>query len=189
VEYALRDRKKTIGIAQWQARLIESLPKRRQGVRRPSQKLRRNSVMAGGKKPTLETGGKVRGVRNMKTRPQTHNLGTPPGAIATHETPARQAKSGPKIEKVLPKSLHREIARVHRLAQAAGLFMEDRDLLQCARCGLLEDVGCYGLLMTYPTGAPAVDSGLRFTKDEQGRYICPNCGAEAGREKKGRTTS
>jgi hypothetical protein len=30
VEYALRDMKKTIGIAQWQACLIESLPKRRQ---------------------------------------------------------------------------------------------------------------------------------------------------------------
>ena len=31
MEYALRDMKKTIGIAQWQARLIESVPKRRQG--------------------------------------------------------------------------------------------------------------------------------------------------------------
>jgi hypothetical protein len=136
---------------------------------------------------TPETGVKVHGVRNMKTRPQTHNLGAPPEAIATHETPARQAKSGPKIANVLPKSLHREIARVHRLVLAAGLFMEDRDLLQCDRCGLLEDVGCYGLLMTYPTGAPPVDSGLRFTKDKRGRYICPKCGAVAGLNKGGRT--
>ena len=138
---------------------------------------------------TPETGVKVHGVRNMKTCPQTHNFGAPPEAIATHETPARQPKTEPKIKNVLPKHLHREIARVHRLAQAAGLFMEDRGLLHCAHCGLLEDVGCYGLLMTYPTGHPPVDSGLRFTKDKRGRYICPNCGALARTDKEGRTTT
>jgi hypothetical protein len=31
VEYALRDLKKPIGVAQWRTRLIESLPKRLQG--------------------------------------------------------------------------------------------------------------------------------------------------------------
>jgi hypothetical protein len=89
---------------------------------------------------------------------------------------------------VLPESLHREIARVQRLAQEVGLFLEDRPLLECPRCALLEDVGCYGLLMTYPTGAPAVDSGLRFRKDKRGRYICPNCGAVARIDKEGRTS-
>ena len=142
-----------------------------------------------GKKPTLETGGKEHGARDTKTLPQRRISGPLAETIATHETPARQAKSGPKIANVLPKSLHREIARVHRLAQAAGLFMEDRDLLQCARCGLLEDVGCYGLLMTYFSGKPPVDSGLRFRKDKRGRCICPNCGAVAGMEKEDRTTT
>jgi hypothetical protein len=116
-------------------------------------------------------------------------MGAPPEAIATHETPTRQPKSGPKIANVLPQYLHREIARVHRLAQAAGLFMEDRDLLHCSHCGLFEDVGCYGLLMTYFSGKPPVDSGLRFTKDKRGRHICPNCGAVAGMEKEGRATT
>jgi len=116
-------------------------------------------------------------------------MGTPAEAIGIQETPARQPKSGPKIADVLPKSLHREIARVQRLAQAAGLFMEDRDLLHCSHCGLLEDVGCYGLLMTYFSGKPPVDSGLRFTKDKRGRYICPNCGAVARTEKKKRMTT
>jgi hypothetical protein len=118
-----------------------------------------------GKKPTLETGGKAHGARDTKTLPQRRISGPLAETIATHETPARQAKSGPK------------------------LCMEDRDLLQCPRCGLLEDVGCYGLLMTYFSGKPPVDSGLRFRKDKRGRYICPNCGAVAGMEKEGRTTT
>jgi len=126
---------------------------------------------------TPEPNGKVPGVRGKKAPPRAQNLGAPAEAIGIHQTPARQPKSGPKITDVLPKSLHREIARVQRLAQATGLFLEDRDLLECARCGLLEDVSCYGLLMTYLSGKPLIDSGLRFKKDKRGRYICPNCGA------------
>ncbi len=142
-----------------------------------------------GKKRTPVTGGKVHGVRDMKTRPRACTLGAPAEAIGIHETQERLPKSGPKIANVLPKYLHREIARVHRLAQAAGLFMEDRDLLLCSRCGLLEDVGRYGLLMTYPADNPPVDSGLRFKKDKRGRYICPNCGAVVRTDKEKRTTT
>jgi hypothetical protein len=140
-------------------------------------------------RPTPVTGGNAHGARDMKTHPQKRPSGPPAEVIGAHETPARLAKSRPNILKVLPESLHREIARVQRLAQEVGLFLEDRPVLECPRCALLEDVGCYGLLMTYPTGAPAVDSGLRFTKDKRGRYICPNCGAVAGTEKEGRTTT
>jgi hypothetical protein len=141
-------------------------------------------------RPRPETGGKVHGVRDMKTRRRTRILGAPAEAIGSaHETPVRKPKSRPKIGNVLPKRLHREIARVHRLAQAAGLFMEDRDLLHCFRCGLLEDVGRYGLLMTYFSGKSPGDSGLRFIKDKRGRYICPNCGAVARTDKEKRTTT
>jgi hypothetical protein len=134
---------------------------------------------------TPGTGGKVHGVRGKKALSRTQNLGTPAEVIGSaHETPARKLKSQPKIANVLPRHLYREIARVHRLAREAGLFMEDWDLLHCAHCGLLEDVGCYGLLMTYPKGKTPVDSGLRFTKDKRGRYICPTCGAVARAEKK-----
>ena len=139
-----------------------------------------------GKKRTPVTGGKVHGVRDMKALPRTRTFGAPVEAIGNaHETLARQPKSGPKIANVLPKYLHREIARVHQLAREAGLFLEDRDFLQCAHCGLLEDVGRYGLLMTYSTGKPPVDSGLRFKKDQQGCYVCPKCGAVARMEKGG----
>jgi len=137
---------------------------------------------------TPETDGKVPGVRGEKAPPRAQNLGVPAEAIGIHETPAHQPKSGPKITDVLPKSLHREIARVQRLAQAAGSFLEDRDLLECARCGLLEDVSCYGLLMTYLSGKPPIDSGLRFRKNNRGRYICPNCGAVLRTDKVGKST-
>jgi hypothetical protein len=135
-------------------------------------------------KRTPETGGKAHGGRSKKALPRTQNLGAPAGAIgSSHETPVRKPKSRQKIGTVLPKYLHGQIARVHRLAQAAGLFMEDRDLLHCAHCGLLEDVGCYGLLMTYFPRKSSGDSGLRFTKDKGGRYTCPNCGAVARTDK------
>jgi hypothetical protein len=90
-----------------------------------------------GKKRTPVTDVKVHGTPDMKSRPRERTLRAPAEAIGTLETQEHQLKSGPKIADVLPKYLHREIARVHRLAQAAGLFMEDRDLLSCARCGLL----------------------------------------------------
>lgn len=135
------------------------------------------------------TGGKAHGGRDMKTHLPRRISGARTEIIAAHEDPARQAKSESKIKGELPKSLHRKIALVHRLAQGAGLFLEDRPLLECARCGLLEDVGCYGLLMTYFSGKPAVDSGLRFRKDKLNRYICPNCGAVAGIDKEGRTAT
>ena len=138
---------------------------------------------------TLVSGRNAQGARDKKTHPQKRSSGPPSEAIGIDESPARLAKLRPKILNVLSKSLHREIARVHRLAQEAGLFVEDRPLLECARCGLLEDVGCYGLLMTYPEGTVPVDSGLRFTKDKRGCYICPKCGAVAGMKKEGRTTS
>jgi ribosomal protein S27AE len=144
--------------------------------------------MAGNRR-TPVTGGNVHGVRNKKTHPPKCSSGPPIKGIGTDKPPARLAKSRPNFLSVLPKSMLREIARVQRLAQEAGLFLEDRALLECPRCGLLEDVGCCGVLMTYPTGAPAVDSGLRFTKDKRGQYICPKCGAVAGIDKEDGTTA
>ncbi len=125
------------------------------------------------------TGVKVPRVRNMKNSTRKTNPGAAPKALLLHKTAGRQTKSSSNVLNLLPKYLQREIARFHRLAQDAGLFLEDRALLECPRCGLLEDVGCYGVLMTYPEGTPPVDSGLRFTKGKRGRYICPKCGAVA----------
>ena len=80
---------------------------------------------------------------------------------------------------ILQRSLLREIKRLHRLAQEAGLFMNDRKLLRCDNCGLLEDVDITGRLITYKSGDPVFDSGMRFEKGEGNTHLCPVCGAPA----------
>lgn len=80
---------------------------------------------------------------------------------------------------ILTPSLLREIKRLHRLAQEVGLFMNDRELLCCNSCGLLEDVDITGRLITYKSGEAVLDSGMRFEKGEGDTYVCPACGAPA----------
>lgn len=89
----------------------------------------------------------------------------------------------PKIDKkpagILKRSLLRQIGYVHRLAREAGLFLDDRELLSCDRCGLLEDVDITGRLITYKSGEAVFDSGMRFEKGEGDTHVCPVCGAPA----------
>ena len=62
-------------------------------------------------------------------------------------------------------------------AEKAGLFVGHRPLLECAACGLLEDVAFNGLLMTYfASSGYATDTGLRFEK-VSGGFLCPSCRA------------
>jgi predicted RNA-binding Zn-ribbon protein involved in translation (DUF1610 family) len=63
-------------------------------------------------------------------------------------------------------------------ARELGVFTDERELLSCPSCGLVEDVTCDGLLITYRTGDLAEDTGLRFTETSEGRFTCPACGAE-----------
>lgn len=67
------------------------------------------------------------------------------------------------------------LQEVHHRAEVAGLFIEDRSLLQCPRCGLMEDVSFHGRLMTYlETDTDINDSGLRFELNKE-ECICPFC--------------
>jgi hypothetical protein len=57
--------------------------------------------------------------------------------------------------------------------------VEDRELLKCSRCGLMEDVLIGGLLITYHQGRDPIDTGLRFKESKaEGRFTCPMCGIE-----------
>ena len=78
---------------------------------------------------------------------------------------------------IIQRSLLREIKRLNRLAQEAGLFLNDRELLYCDNCELLEDVDINGRLITYKSGEAVFDSGMRFEKGEEDTYVCPVCGA------------
>ena len=74
-------------------------------------------------------------------------------------------------------ALARELVDVQREARALGLFAEDRDLLACPTCGLMEDVLAGGLLVTYQDGRPRRDTGLRFADPASpgAPFTCPLC--------------
>ena len=72
-----------------------------------------------------------------------------------------------------------QLAVINEQARALGIFVEDRPLLQCAQCGLTEDVLVDEKHVTYfEPGEP--DTQLRFIADEtdEERFTCPACGAE-----------
>lgn len=84
-----------------------------------------------------------------------------------------------------------ELTELKARATALGVFTSDRELLACPGCGLVEDVTCDGLLITYMSSALERDSGLRFENTSSNLFRCPACGliiredsAQAGLPKK-----
>ena len=81
------------------------------------------------------------------------------------------------LEDIRP--LVQEIQRIKKQAEALGLFMDDRELLECANCGLMEDVTFENRLITYYRGSEDLsDCGLRFDKVGDDIFRCPVCGTE-----------
>jgi hypothetical protein len=95
-------------------------------------------------------------------------------------------------EKPLISSTLRQLAiklnAAKKRARELGLFAEDRNLVSCPNCGLLEDVDFHGFLRTYvrpvewddpdlnlnPPLPP--DTGLRFEQLGEEDFRCPVCG-------------
>jgi hypothetical protein len=74
-------------------------------------------------------------------------------------------------------ALCEQLQKIHQQAEIAGLFIDDRELLGCAHCGLQEDVLIDGRLVTYQADAADIaDSALRFTAADDGNFVCPQCG-------------
>ncbi len=69
-----------------------------------------------------------------------------------------------------------QLAKVTKNAHSLGIFVGDRELLVCPRCGLMEDVLADGRLITCHAAGEA-DTGLRFAENRRrdGRFICPGC--------------
>jgi hypothetical protein len=62
------------------------------------------------------------------------------------------------------------------LARQHGLFPNNREFLECRKCGLMEGTDFEGRLMTCYVGAENIDTGLRFIEpDENGVSRCPKC--------------
>jgi hypothetical protein len=73
------------------------------------------------------------------------------------------------------KPLVRRLVKVKKQAEAIGLFIHDRELLECT-CGLTEDVGSDGRLFTYHKNGHAFkETGLRFIKVNEDTFSCPVC--------------
>lgn len=102
----------------------------------------------------------------------------------THPGSHRQAKSRVVSGQHQPRSvpwelveLSRKLAKVKAQARALGIFTDDRELLECPNCGLLEDVTAKGLLVTYPKDSVDLkDCGLRFRPVDKTCFACPKCG-------------
>ena len=73
--------------------------------------------------------------------------------------------------------LCQQLERVQAEAEALGLFVGDRDLLDCPNCKLFEDVTAEGLLITSrELATPPIDTGLRFSQISSNTFQCPACG-------------
>lgn len=78
--------------------------------------------------------------------------------------------------KKLVDDIGRAILGIQELCRQHGIFDGLRELLECRKCGLKEDVAFDGRLMTYRDGAEDVDIGLRFPEpDNDGYSRCPAC--------------
>ena len=70
-----------------------------------------------------------------------------------------------------------DIIRIQKQAKSLGIFVNDRELLECTGCDLVEDVAFDGSLMTYHRDSDDMtDSGLRFEEMDEEKYRCPVCG-------------
>jgi rubredoxin len=82
-----------------------------------------------------------------------------------------------------------ELQAAQKRAKELGIFVENRDLLMCDTCKLMEDVDIRGVLSTYVCPAdfydpePPLDwkappdTGLRFEEIGEDEFRCPVCGA------------
>ena len=70
-----------------------------------------------------------------------------------------------------------EVVALQAKARAFGLFTNDRELLECPKCGLQEDVAFSGHLITSHPDSAGEDAGFRFEELSRERFRCPVCGA------------
>ena len=69
-----------------------------------------------------------------------------------------------------------QLKQVRAQAKQLGTFTDERELLQCSKCGLKEDVDINGFLLTCFDDSLGRDMGLRFKEETETLFRCPNCG-------------
>ena len=71
-------------------------------------------------------------------------------------------------------------------AKQLGIFVDDRDLVECVDCQLIEDIALNGRLFTFwKNDKDSKDTGLQFIELNQSEALfqCPNCGKQATAQK------
>ncbi len=71
--------------------------------------------------------------------------------------------------------LARRLQQVKAEAARLGIFTDDRELVECSKCGLKEDVDVHGFLLTCYEGSLGKDTGLRFKEGADSEFCCPKC--------------
>ena len=73
--------------------------------------------------------------------------------------------------------LANRLTKIKEEAKKLGIFTDDRELLKCPKCGLMEDIDINGRLFTVFENAPYESTGLAFEgTGKRENYSCPNCG-------------
>lgn len=74
-------------------------------------------------------------------------------------------------------NLVKELIKIKEEAKILGIFTDDRELLECPSCGLMEDVDVNGRLFTVFKNEPYKDTGLNFKEvgNKGDRFSCSNC--------------
>jgi len=73
------------------------------------------------------------------------------------------------------RQLAARLVALREQARDLGIFLEERELLECPGCGLLEDVDAVGRLLTCWPSSLGQDTGLRFEELPGHQFRCPNC--------------
>ena len=107
---------------------------------------------------------------------------SPSARGAKKASPSKRARRQGDVEALVDSigAIARRLGKLQTQARALGIFTNDRDLLTCPKCGLMEDVLVDGRLVTYHEENNPKDTGLRFAESaqESGRFSCPECGSE-----------
>ncbi|MBI5239591.1 MAG: hypothetical protein HY926_03900 [Elusimicrobia bacterium] len=88
----------------------------------------------------------------------------------------KKRRADPNLERIM--ELAREIVKLKEICRGQGMFVDDRELLECPYCWLAESVDINGFhLVTLPLDRKK-DTGLRFAQIGRSgrRWRCPNCG-------------
>ena len=74
-------------------------------------------------------------------------------------------------------NLAKRLVKIRGEAKKLGIFTDGRELLECPKCGLMEDIDVNGKVFIVFKKKPYKDTGLEFKEvgKKRNRFFCPNC--------------